>query len=154
MRKIGQHGQGPHRPHSGQIRTFCSRLLGVNDALLEEGRGGKTDIYVDDATMVLWAKSELDKSDGTPGLNRMAYEVAAEWTYMVVDLLKLQTSDKNVFMPDGAPARVTLRGCQLNNCTASINSTRRGQAPGACHSQCRKIRPRQNRRPETKAGRG
>ena len=52
--------------------------------------------------MVLWAKSELDKADGAPGLNRMAYQVAAEWTYMVVDLLKLQTSDKHVFVPDGS----------------------------------------------------
>ena len=69
--------------------------------LAEGGAGVKTEIYVDDATMVLWAKSALDKADGPPGLNRMAYEVAAEWTYMVVDLLKLQTSDKNVLVPNG-----------------------------------------------------
>ena len=70
--------------------------------MLAEGKAGvKTEIFVDDATMILWAKSELDQADGTPGLNRMAYEVAQEWTYMVVDLLKLQTSDKDVFVPQG-----------------------------------------------------
>ena len=78
--------------------------------------------YVDDVAMVLWAKSELDNADGTPGLNRMAYQVAAEWTYIVVDLLKMQTSDKNVFVPNGPPVRAALRGCQLNNCTAFISS--------------------------------
>ena len=63
----------------GQLRTFCSKLLGVNDALLAEGGTGvTTEIYVDDATMVLWAKSERNKADGTPGLLRMAYRVAAE----------------------------------------------------------------------------
>ena len=107
----------------GKLRTFCSKLLGFNDALLDEGGVGvKTEIYVDDATMVLLAKSEIDKADGAPGLNRMAYEVATEWTYMVVDMLKLQTSDKNVFVPNGPPARAALRGCQRNNCTASISS--------------------------------
>ena len=98
----------------GRPRTFCSQLIGIN--------GVKTEIFVDDATMIYWAKSENDKADGTPGLNRMAYEVAQEWTYMVVDLLKLQTSDKKVFVPDGPPARAALRGCQVNNCTASISS--------------------------------
>ena len=62
----------------GKLRTFCTRLLGVNNALLEDGRGVKTEIYVDDATMALWAKSALACSGETPALNRMAYEVAAE----------------------------------------------------------------------------
>ena len=50
----------------------------------------------------------------------MAYEVAQEWTHMVVNLLKLQTSDKNVFVPSGAPARAAVPGCQYNGCTAAI----------------------------------
>ena len=57
-----------------------------------------------------------------PVFNRMTYEVAQGWTYMVVDLLKLQTSDNNVFVPDGAPARAALRGGQANGCTAYISS--------------------------------
>ena len=72
----------------------------------------KTEIFVDDATMILWAKSEINQSDGTPGLNHMAYEVAQEWTDMVVNLLKLQTSDKNIFAPEGAPARAVVRGAR------------------------------------------
>lgn len=88
----------------GRLRTFCEKLLGVNDTLLAEGKAGvKTEIFVDDGTMILWAKSELNQADGTPGLNRMAYDVAQEWTHMVVNLLKLQTSDKNIFVPDGPP---------------------------------------------------
>ena len=55
-----------------KLRAFCQKLLGVNNSLLEDGK--------DDAAMVLWAKSALGGADGTPGLNRMAYEVAAEWT--------------------------------------------------------------------------
>ena len=39
---------------------------------------------------------------------------------MVVNLLKLQTSDKNIFAPEGAPARAAVRGCQVNGCTAAI----------------------------------
>lgn len=38
-------------------------------------------IYVDDATMVLWAKQAMAGSAETPALNRMAYEVASEWTH-------------------------------------------------------------------------
>ena len=72
--------------------------------------------------MIVWANSELNQADDTPGLNRMSYEVAQERTYRVADLLKLQTSDKNVFVPDGPPARAALRGCQVNGCTASIGS--------------------------------
>ena len=93
----------------GRLRSFCQKLLGVNDTLLAEGKAGvKTEIFVDDATMILWAKSEINQSDGSPGLNRMAYEVAQEWTHMVVSLLKLQTSDKNSFVPNGAPARAAV----------------------------------------------
>ena len=39
----------------GKRRAFCQKLLGVNNSLLEDGKGVKTEIYVDDATMVLWA---------------------------------------------------------------------------------------------------
>ena len=64
--------------------------MGTNDTLLAEGAGGvKTEFFVDDATMVLWTKSEIAQADGTPGLNVMAYEVAQEWTDMVANLLKL-----------------------------------------------------------------
>ena len=48
----------------GRLHTFCQQLIGVNDTLLAEGKAG------------------------TPGLNRMACEMAQEWTYMVVHLLK------------------------------------------------------------------
>ena len=105
----------------GRLRRFCQKLLGTNDTLLTEGTGGvKTEIFVDDATMVLWAKSELNQTDGTPGLKVMAYEVAQEWTDMVVNFLRLQTSVKNAIIPMSAPARAALRGCQANGCTASI----------------------------------
>ena len=72
--------------------------------------------------MVLWVKSALAGSGGTPDLNRMAYEVAAEWTSMVVNMLRLQTSDKHVFILEGLAAEAALRGCKKNYCTASIGS--------------------------------
>ena len=57
----------------GRLRSFCHKLLGTNDTLLTEDKAGvKTEIFVDDATMILWGKSEINQSDGTPGLNRMA----------------------------------------------------------------------------------
>lgn len=105
----------------GKLRTFCEKLLGVNNSLLENGKGMKTEIYIDAATMVLWAKSTLAGSGESPALNRMAYEVVAEWTNMVANLLRLQTSDKNVFIPEGPAAGAALRGCQKHYCTASID---------------------------------
>ena len=75
----------------GRLRSFCHKLLGTNETVLAEGKAGvKTEFFVDDATMILCAKSEFNQSDGTPGLKRMAYEVAQGWTDMVVNLLKLQ----------------------------------------------------------------
>ena len=52
----------------------------------------------------------------------MAYEVVAEGTNMVANLLRLQTSSKNVFIPEGPAADAALRGCQRHYCTASIDS--------------------------------
>ena len=47
----------------GRLRTFCQKLVGINDTLLAEGKAGvKTEIFVDDATMILWAKSESRSS--------------------------------------------------------------------------------------------
>ena len=46
----------------GRLRSFCQKLLGVNDTLLAEGKAGvKTGIFVDDATMILWAKAEINQ---------------------------------------------------------------------------------------------
>ena len=42
-----------------KLRAFCQKLLGVNNSFLDVGKEAKTEIYVDDATMVLWAKSAL-----------------------------------------------------------------------------------------------
>ena len=72
--------------------------------------------------MVLWAKQAMAGSAETPALTEMAYEVAREWTDVVVNLLRLQTSDKNVFTPPGPAADAALRGCQRHYCTASIDA--------------------------------
>ena len=57
-----------------------------------------------------------------PALNHMAYEAAHAWTDMVVNLLRLQTSDDKVFVPPGPAATAALHGCQRNDCTASIDT--------------------------------
>ena len=43
----------------GRLRNFCQRILHCNNSLQEEGKGVRTTIYVDDATMVLWAKQVM-----------------------------------------------------------------------------------------------
>ena len=68
-------------------------------------------MYVDDATMVLWANQAVA---GVPDLDHMAYGVSREWTDMVVNILRLQTSDKNCFVPPGPAADAALHGCQVN----------------------------------------
>ena len=88
----------------GRLRTFCQRILHCNNSLQEEGKGVSTAIYVDEATMVLWAKQAMVDAAEPPALNHMAYEVARKWTGMVVNLLRLQTSDKNVLVPPGQPS--------------------------------------------------
>lgn len=76
MRPLRQYVPGPHGADAGQALGLSPNTP-RSYSLIEDGRGAKTEIYVDDATMVLWAKSALGGADG-PGLNRMAYEVAAE----------------------------------------------------------------------------
>ena len=82
-----------------------------------ECKGVKTQIYVDDATMIMWAKQSLY---GRPELANIAYETAREWADMVVDILRFQTSTKNRFLPPGPAADVAPHGCQVQDCTAKI----------------------------------
>ena len=72
--------------------------------------------------MIFWAKQAMAGFAETPALNKMAYEVAREWTDMVVNLVRLQTSDKNVFVPPGPAADAALRECQRHYCIASIDT--------------------------------
>ena len=75
-----------------KLWTFVERVVGCNNSVIGddataprpgEGKGVKTLIYVDDATMVMWAKKSLQDR---PALPHMAYDVAREWTDLVVNI--------------------------------------------------------------------
>ena len=100
-----------------KLHSFCERLTQCNNSLQAEGKGVNTAIYVDDATMVLWTKNAMA---GMPELNHMAYEVSRAWTDMVVNILRLQTSDKTCFVPPGPAAEAALQGGRVHDCTAKI----------------------------------
>ena len=53
-------------------------------------------------------------------LSHLSYEVAKEWTGLVTGSLKLQTSDKNRFLPPGQAAEAAIAGCRIHHCTAKI----------------------------------
>lgn len=52
----------------------------------------------------------------------MAYEVAKEWADLVVNILRLQTSTKNRFLPLGPAGDAALHGCRVHDCTAKIST--------------------------------
>ena len=68
--------------------------------------------------MIMWAKTKIE-GDNTD-LPHIAYTVAEKWTGLVTKDLKLQTSDKNRFLPPGPAANAAIAGCQVNRCTAKI----------------------------------
>ena len=85
--------------------------------------GLKTQTFVDDTTMIMWAKEKIE-GDNTD-LPHIAYSVAEQWTALVTNDLKLETSDKNRFLPPGPVANDAIAGCQVNQCTAKIVSHER-----------------------------
>lgn len=67
--------------------------------------------------MIMWAKKHIG---GQPELAKIAHETAKVWTDIVVNILKLQTSTKNRFLPIGPAADAARHGCQVHHCTAKI----------------------------------
>ena len=80
--------------------------------------GLKTQTFVDDTTMIMWAKTKIE-GDNTD-LPHIAYTVAEKWIGIVAKDLKLQTSDKNRCLSPGPAANAAIAGCQVNHCTAKI----------------------------------
>ena len=48
--------------------------------------------------------------------------MAKKWTDLVINTLKLDTSDKKYFLPPGPAANAAIAGCQYNGCTASVGT--------------------------------
>ena len=78
--------------------------------------GLKTQTFVDDATMIMWAKNKIEGNNSD--LPHIAYTVAEKWTGFVTKSLKLQTSDNHRFLPPWPAASAALADCQVDHCTA------------------------------------
>lgn len=85
--------------------------------------GLKTETFVHDTTMILWAKHKLN---GPSDLAHLSYEVSNKWTGLVVGCLKLQTSDNKGFLPPGLAVEAALAGCCVHHCAAEIVDQERG----------------------------
>ena len=52
----------------------------------------------------------------------ISYEVSKKWTDLVANDLRLDTSDKNRFLPPGPAANAAIAGCQTNSCTVAVGT--------------------------------
>ena len=107
-------------PTDGDAPSAGTQFIGnaVNPSPVGPNCGLKSGTFVDDTTMLMWAKEAIEgnRSD----LPKISYEVAKHWTDLVTNVLLLDTSEKNQFIPEGPAAAAALAGCQFNACTASV----------------------------------